>query len=118
MHDKKFAQEIKKIVIDKLEDLDEQTNLIAINVRLSPFSHVRAQTLKEAFALEVEYSKLKSAILNINMGEVEVECSFCGGRFIVTNPTFSCLDCGSTDLHIRQGPEFYVESIEVEKNLK
>ena len=118
MHDKKFAQEIKKVVIDKLKDLDKQVNLVAINIRLSPFSHVRAESLKEAFTLEVEYSEIKNAILNINMGEVEVECGFCGGRFIATNPTFTCLDCGSTDLHIRQGPEFYVESIEVEDNPK
>ena len=118
MHDKIFAQEIKNIVVNKLENLNGEANLVAINIRLSPFSHVKAQSLKEAFALEVEYSKLKNAILNIGMAEVEVECGSCSKRFIVANPTFSCLDCGSTDLHIKQGREFYVESIEVENNPK
>ena len=115
MHDKVFAKEIKTIVNKKLDSLDKDTHISAINVRLSPFSHVRPETLKEAFVLEVTGSGLENIPLNIQIAEIGVECGSCGKKFLVAGPVLSCPECKGTDLRIKQGPEFFVESIETEK---
>ena len=117
MHDLIFAKEIKKIVDEKLKNLNKKINLSAINVRLSPFTHVKPETLKTAFIIEVKGSQLERIPLNIKMSEVEIACNTCNKRFLVTAPVFSCPKCKSVNLHIKQEPEFFVESIEgVNKN--
>jgi len=114
MHDKMFAKEIKTTVEKKLDSLKKGMRITAINVRLSPFSHVRPETLKEAFVLEVTGSGLENIPLNVGIAEIEVECGSCGKEFLVTGPVLSCPECKGEDLRIKQGPEFFVESIETE----
>ena len=114
MHDKVFAKEIKTTIDKKLDSLDKGVRITTINVRLSPFSHVRPETLKEAFALEVEGSGFENILLNVRTSEVEVECGSCNKKFSATSPIFSCSECNSEDLKINQVPEFFVESIETE----
>jgi len=114
MHDKVFVKEIKTILSQRLGSLSESGRITAVNVRLSPFSHVSPKTLKEAFALEVAGSNFENLTLNVQMSRVEVECGSCGEKFSVAYPVFSCSQCDSSDLKIKQGPEFFVESVETE----
>lgn len=114
MHDSVFAHQIKTVVNDKLKGLPTGTSIVAINVALSPLSHVKPETLKEAFAQIVKRSRLENIPLNITMGEIKVECRSCGKAFRVTDPIFSCPDCKSADLYLEYGPEFFVESIKIE----
>jgi len=114
MHDKVFAKEIKTIIDKKLLSLNKTARITAIHVKLSPFSHVRPETLKEAFALEVRDSRLENVTLSIHTKKIEVKCGLCSKRIFVTCPIFSCPECKSTDLQIKECPEFLVESIEIE----
>lgn len=115
MHDTVFAREIKTLVNKKIDELKKKTKLIAINVKLSPFSHVKPETLKEAFALEVRGTRLEEIPLVVKMSEIEIECNLCGKKFFITKPIFSCPQCNSAKLQIKQVPEYFVESIETEE---
>lgn len=114
MHDKVFAKEIKAAVNQKLNSLGQNIKITAINVRLSPFSHVKPETLKQAFILEVEGSGLENIPLNVLASEVDIECSSCANKFSISSPVFSCPKCNSQNLKINQKREFFVESIETE----
>ena len=113
MHDTVFAKEIRKIVTAKLDELAGKADVTAINVKLSPFSHVKPETLKEAYGLEVKGTRLKNIPLNVNISEVEMECRVCKAVFFVTAPVESCRKCNSHELCIKPQPEFLVESIEL-----
>jgi hydrogenase nickel incorporation protein HypA/HybF len=115
MHDKVFAKEIKNIVTKKLDSLERPVRINAIHVRLSPLSHVKPETLREAFFLEVNGSKLEGIPLKINLAKIGIKCGSCGKEFLVANPIFSCPACEGQNLQLKQGPEFFVESIEIEK---
>lgn len=114
MHDKVFAKEIKSAVEEKLKSLGKDMHVSVINVRLSPFSHVKSDSLKQAFLIEAEGSELKNIPLNVLPSEVEIECNSCTNKFSITSPIFSCPKCRGADLKIKQGLEFFVESIETE----
>ncbi len=113
MHDKVFAREIIEVIAGKLAELGKEGEMVCANVRLSPFSHVKPQTLREAFSLQAQTSGLKKASLNINLIEIEVKCRSCGRRFLLTSPLLCCRECQSTDLEVTPGPEFFVESLEI-----
>ena len=115
MHDKVFAKQIKSAIDQKLSGMQKNTRISAVNARLSPLSHVKPDSLKGAFLLEVKDSKLEGISLNVQMSEVKVECSSCGYKFLITNPVFSCSKCNNKDLRIKQAPEFFIESIEIEE---
>ena len=53
--------------------------------------------------------------LNINSSEIELRCKCCGRSFIVKSPQFVCPHCNNLDFDIREEHEFYVESVEIEK---
>ena len=103
------------VVSKKLATLVEGEKIIAINVKLSPASHVTETSLTEAYKLEVEGSRLEKIPLNIKKGEVELECRSCGNKLCVSKPIFSCPECKGADLQIKEIPEFVIESIEIEK---
>ncbi|MFC1703530.1 hydrogenase/urease maturation nickel metallochaperone HypA [Candidatus Omnitrophota bacterium] len=115
MHDKRFAEEIKAVVSKKLAELDANSHITAINVRLSPISHVTPETLKGALAIVVSGSFLENIPLNIEKSQLDVTCRSCAASFSISTPTFSCRKCNSTDLDIQESPECFVESIETEQ---
>ena len=117
MHDRVFAREIKTVVNNKLNSLSKGANLIAINVKLSPLSHVKPEGLREAFALMVKGSRLEGIPLNIDMSTIEVKCHSCSKIFLVSGPTISCPGCNCRDLEVKYGPEFFVESIKIDGQL-
>ena len=114
MHDKVFAREIKTIVTQKLDSLKEGKRITAINVRLSPLSHVKPETLRQAFLLESEGTNLGDTPLRVLSSEIEIECKNCTNKFFTSSPVLSCPKCKSQDLEVKQGKEFFVESVETE----
>lgn len=115
MHETIFSKEIIRVLNDKLKSLETDCRVIRVNVKLSPLSHVRPETLKSAFLQMAKVSNLENISLNIKPSEIELECKFCGRRFLVEEPLFVCPDCKRKDFNVKEEPEFFVESVEIEK---
>ncbi len=115
MHDIVFSNEIIKVINDKAKDLDANSKISCINVRLSPLSHVRPETLRLSFLQIAKAANLEDISLNIKSPEVELRCKSCGARFFVKSPKFVCPNCKNSDFDIGQEREFFVESVEIEK---
>ncbi len=115
MHETVFSKEIIRVLNQKLKSLNVSSKITCVNVRLSPLSHVKPETLRLAFLQMVKASSLEDISLNINSSEVELECKSCARRFLVKEPLFVCTHCKGRDFHIKQEHEFFVESIEIVK---
>lgn len=113
MHETRFVNEIFAILKQKLAK-DVISGRILVNVRLSPFSHVTAETLRESFNVLVQGEKFKAISLNILPLELPLECKNCKRNTRIAKKVFECPFCGSADIDIKMGKEFYVESIEIE----
>lgn len=112
MHETRFVNEIFAILNQKL-DKDMALGRISVNVRLSPFSHVAAETLRESFNALIKEQYFKGVSLNVLPLELPVECKSCKRTTRITKKIFECPFCGSADIDIQMDKEFFVESIEV-----
>ena len=115
MHEAVFVKEIINVVNDRLKSLDTNSKICCINVRLSSFSHVSPERLRAAFLQMAGVSNLACASLNINLSEVEIECKSCGSKLKVCQPLLICPHCKAKEFNIKKEPDFFVESIEIEK---
>lgn len=113
MHETRFVNEIFAVLKQKL-DKDTASGRILVNVRLSPFSHVSAETLRESFNMLVQGEKFKAVSLNILPLELPLECKNCKRSTHITKKVFECPFCGSADIDIKMSKEFFVESIEID----
>ena len=114
MHDTMFAKQIQEIANNKLKELGKNVRICAINVRLSSLSHVKPKTLKETFGVTVEGTNLEGITLNIKASEIEIKCNSCSKVFLSAKVIFACPECKSANLYIKEIPECFVESIEVQ----
>ena len=113
MHETRFVNEIFAVLKQNLVN-DTVLGQISVNVRLSPFSHVAAETLRESFNALIQGEKFNTVSLNILPLELTLECKNCKRNTHITKKVFECPFCGSADIDIQMSKEFFVESIEVE----
>ena len=113
MHETKFANEILFVLNSKL-DKNKPTRSILVNVRLSPFSHVTAEGLKETFRHLLEGEDYSDVRLDIKPLELEYYCNGCGYISKTPDRVTDCPRCNSSNINVQTGKEFIIESIEVE----
>jgi len=113
MHETRFVNEIFAVLKQKLTK-DTASGHVSVNVRLSPFSHVAAETLRESFNVLIEGQNFKAVSLNILPLELPLKCNNCKRATRITKKVFECPFCGSADIDIQMDREFFIESIEVE----
>lgn len=113
MHETRFVSEIFAALKQNLNK-GTASKRVLVNVRLSPFSHVTAETLRESFNMLAQGEKFKAARLNILPLELPLECKNCKRGAHIAKKVFECPFCGSADIDIKMDREFYVESIEIE----
>jgi hydrogenase nickel incorporation protein HypA/HybF len=112
MHDLTFCQEILTALAGKSKKLRGNTKLKAVNVSISPLSHVTPETLTETFAVMVKDTPFRGIKLNIATLHLGIKCESCKKGFMVDKPTFECPQCHSQALNLIYQKEFIVDSIE------
>jgi len=117
MHETRFINEIFDILKQKL-DGDAALSQIVVNVRLSPFSHVAAESLQASFKELIKGESFKNVWLKVLPLEILLECKSCKRSTRITKRVFGCPFCNSADVNIQMDKEFLVESIEIERKDK
>jgi len=112
MHETRFINEIFAILKQKLSK-DTISGQIIVNVRLSPFSHVAAESLQASFKELIKGKDFKNARLNVLPLEILLECRSCKRSTRITQRIFGCPFCSSANVDIKMDKEFFVESIEI-----
>lgn len=115
MHDLMFCKEVVNAINEKFKTLGKKAGITAVNVALSPMSHVKPEALNETFKAMVKGTELERINLRIRPLKLRMECGSCEKVFFVEKPTFACQECGSSSINLADSKEFLVESIEVDK---
>ncbi|MBU0503044.1 MAG: hydrogenase maturation nickel metallochaperone HypA [Candidatus Omnitrophota bacterium] len=113
MHETRFINEIFAVLNEKLAQ-EKAARQVVVNVRLSPFSHVSAETLQGSFKELSKGENFTNACLKVLPLEVLLECKECGRSTRIAERIFGCPFCNSADVNIQMDMEFFVESIEIE----
>jgi len=111
MHDLKYANEILRVLKNKGIKKGKSKN-ITVNVRLSPFSHVKLEGLNETFQLLAENEGYDNVKLDIKPLKFGMHCKSCNRDSEHEKAVFKCPHCDSGDFDIKKNDEFCVDSIE------
>jgi Zn finger protein HypA/HybF involved in hydrogenase expression len=117
MHETRFINEIFIVLKEKLGE-DAASGQVVVNVRLSPFSHVAAESLQASFKELIKGGNFKNVRLKVLPLEILLECRNCKRRSHITKRVFGCPICNSADVNIQMAKEFFVESVEIERKEK
>ncbi|MCM8787721.1 MAG: hydrogenase/urease maturation nickel metallochaperone HypA [Candidatus Omnitrophica bacterium] len=115
MHETKFVSQIFAVLTQKL-DKSSILKKITVTVRLSPFSHVSAKTLKETFKQLAEGKNFKNIELKVLPLQLLLDCKNCKRTVFIMEKKFICPFCNSSNIEIKMDKEFFIETIEVEDN--
>ena len=117
MHETRFINEIFAVLKEKLGE-DVAMRQVVVNVRLSPFSHVAAESLQASFKELIKGESFKNVRLKVLPLEILLECKNCKRSTRINKRVFACPFCNSADVNIQMDKEFFVESIEIERKEK
>jgi hydrogenase nickel incorporation protein HypA/HybF len=112
MHETRFVNEILAVLKQNV-DKDAALKKVVVNVRLSIFSHVAAESLQKSIKELIKDDNFKNVRFKILPLGVLLECKNCKRSTHVTKRVFCCPFCNSADINIQMNREFFVESLEI-----
>jgi hydrogenase nickel incorporation protein HypA/HybF len=114
MHETRFINEIFAVLKEKLAQ-EKAARQVVVNVRLSPFSHVAAESLQGSFKELIKGESFKNVRLKVFPLEILLECKNCKRSTRIGKRIFACPFCNSADVNIQMDKEFFVESMEIKR---
>ena len=113
MHEMAITEQVLKIVLAAANSGDA-TRVNKIRIVMGAYSDVVPQIMKEYFEIASKGSIAEGAEITFRRTPVTMMCRTCGWKGTVDKLHISCTACGSTDLKMITGREFYVESIDAD----
>ncbi|CDF58153.1 hydrogenase maturation nickel metallochaperone HypA [Thermobrachium celere] len=113
MHELSITEGIIKIV--ESEAKKHHFNKVnSIKLVVGELSGVFPQLIQEYFNIASRGTIAEGAELIIRRVEARMKCNECGNESIIERHRLRCKNCGSLNVRITAGKEFYVDSLEVD----
>ena len=113
MHELAITENILRIAVQAAEE-HQAKRVLEIRMKIGAYSGVVPQYIQEYFDLVSRGTVAEGAQLHIETIPATVLCRTCGRITEVERFRIKCAACGSTDVELRTGREYYVDSLEVE----
>ncbi|NOZ92346.1 hydrogenase maturation nickel metallochaperone HypA [bacterium 3DAC] len=113
MHELSVAESIWNILEDELKKIGGG-KLLSVKIVIGELSGVVPDALDFYLNLLKDDKGQPDVTFHYTHVPVKFQCGSCGHTFTVDRPMFACPQCGSVDVKIISGNEFYIEEIEVE----
>ena len=113
MHELAITQSILDIAQKAAEEHGAKI-VQSVRIMLGEYSGVVPQCIQYYFDVISKDTIAEGAVLDIHRLPVVIHCNSCQQESQIDRLHVSCPLCGSTDLKLIQGREFYIESLEVE----
>jgi len=114
MHETVFVNEIFSVLKDRFNK-DMINNIVSVNVRLSPLSHVAKEDLLNTYREFAKGSGFEHIKLKIEPLSLLLHCRSCRNTSTISKSAFKCPFCDSDDIELNFDKEFIIESIEIDK---
>ncbi len=113
MHELSVAESIWNVLQDEIKKLGD-VKLISVKIVIGELSGVVPDALDFYLNLLKDDMGQPDTTFIYKYVPVKFQCQQCGHTFTVDKPLFACPKCGSSDVKIISGNEFYIDEIEVE----
>ncbi|MGE4484687.1 MAG: hydrogenase maturation nickel metallochaperone HypA [Oscillospiraceae bacterium] len=113
MHELAITQSILDIAVSEAEKRSV-LKVLSIKIKLGEFSGIVPQLIQEYFNIVSRDTVAANAELIIEKVPVTIKCLVCGTQNKISRTLIKCPVCGSSDIKMLTGREFFVDSLEVE----
>ncbi len=91
------------------------SRVVKINLVIGQLSSIVDDSVQFYWDIISNESICKGAILDFERRKASLHCNKCSRDYQIDSSLQPCPDCGSPDITVKSGEEFYVDSIEIEK---
>ena len=113
MHELALTESIINIAVDEAKKYNAG-KVLEIKIKVGEMSGVIPELIQEYFNIASRGTIADSAKLTVEYVPVMVECLDCKNVSKIDKLHFKCPVCSSTNIKLKTGREFYVDSMEVE----
>lgn len=113
MHELAITESILRIAVDEAQK-HGANKVLSIRIKVGDFSGVVPQLIQEYYNIVSKATAAEGAELIIDRVPVTIKCLDCGKECIIDRAKIKCPGCGSINIKMVTGREFYVDSMEVE----
>jgi hydrogenase nickel incorporation protein HypA/HybF len=113
MHEMAITQSILDIALSEAEK-HGAARVQKIRICIGEYSGVVPQLIQEYYNIISEGTAAERAELVLTRIPVTIRCESCGAESRIDKRKVQCPQCGSTEIRLLTGREFYVDSLEVE----
>jgi hydrogenase nickel incorporation protein HypA/HybF len=111
MHEIRIAEDLCGIVLE-VAIREKLSRVTKVNISFGQMIQIVPDVFDFAFRETVRDTIAMDAVVDIEILPVRMRCKNCRDEFYINDSTFTCTECGSTDLDIIQGKELFIKSIE------
>ena len=113
MHELAITESILRIAQDQAEKYNAR-KVLNIKIKMGEFSGVVPALIQDYFNMTSKGTIVENAELIIEHVPVTIKCLDCNKTFKIDKAKVKCPECGSINIKMITGREFYVDSMEVE----
>lgn len=113
MHEYPITLSIVKIAEEELEK-SKAKKVLEIRLVVGELTGLVPECIQSYFDIISKETKVFGAKLKIEKRPVNIKCNDCGFESLMDLSRNNCTSCGSSNLKLIGGREYYIESMEVE----
>jgi len=102
-------------ISDKHAKESGAAKVTSINLVIGRLSSIVDDSIQFYWDIISNESICKGAILNFERRPARLHCNVCSNDYEIESELQPCPQCGSPDIFVKSGEEFFVDSIEIEK---
>lgn len=113
MHELPITQSIVKISCEEALKHDVK-KVKKIKIKVGVLTGFVPESIQYYFDIISKGTTVEGAVLDVQKMPIRIKCKECGFDDLLPKGFYTCPKCGSTNIKVSGGNEFYIDSMEVE----
>jgi hydrogenase nickel incorporation protein HypA/HybF len=114
MHEMAVAENILKVIEEKLKKIDQKGEIKKVNLKIGKLTCIEPEALRLSFEVVSKETPFEKVSLFIDSVPITGICKDCSKELLLEKTDFTCPACGSFRVEIKTGRELFIESFEIE----
>ena len=114
MHELSVTESLLKLALSHAEEA-KASKVTALNLVIGRLSSIVDDSVQFYWDFVAENTLCEGAVLNFERRPAVLSCADCSTEYTIEKELTPCPKCGGIRTSIRSGEEFYLDSIEIEK---
>ena len=113
MHELAITEKILEIAVPKAKEMGAK-RIVSINLKLGELSDIVPDCIERYLEYSAKGTIAEGAKVKSSRIPIRILCRECGWEGEVSRKDFKCQACGSLNVKLTQGREYYIDFLEVE----